>query len=80
MAAGNLPAPGTKYGPCKGPCDHLDCAATIRMASTPCRICGECIGYGIRFYMESEPEVRPRALVHADEAEREAEADARRAS
>ena len=35
MAAGILPKPGTKAGPCKGHCDH---------------ICTDAIGYGRSFY------------------------------
>jgi hypothetical protein len=50
MAAGTLPKPGTKYGPCKGDCEHRDCAATRRMAGTACPTCGDKIGYNRRFY------------------------------
>ena len=60
MAAGMLSKPGSEYGPCAGECDHTDCAATRRMAETPCRICKEPIGYDRRFYREDDG-----SLVHA---------------
>lgn len=50
MAAGLLPKPGTKIGPCKGTCKHRDCAETKRDAATPCRFCAKAIGYGVGFY------------------------------
>lgn len=50
MAAGTLPKPGTKYGPCKGGCQHTDCAATRRMAEATCPNCGKPIGYDTAFY------------------------------
>lgn len=68
MAAGILPAPGTKnyygedIGPCAGECKHKDCARTRAMAGSTCRLCGKPIGYGVRFYDESEP--GSDALVH----------------
>lgn len=61
MAAGILPAPGTKVGPCKAICKHRDCGQTKADAATPCRFCGKAIGYGVGF-------VRARlsgALAHA---------------
>ncbi|MHB8927803.1 MAG: hypothetical protein ACYC9Q_09140 [Bacillota bacterium] len=60
MAAGVLPAPGAKYGPCKGPCGHKDCAETRRMAETMCTLCGAPIGYDRPFYNTIE-----HGLVHA---------------
>lgn len=45
MAAGVLPKPGTKVGPCKGRCRHLDCRQTREDAAASCRFCGETIGY-----------------------------------
>ena len=50
MAAGFLSKPGTEYGPCDPICGHTDCAQTRQMANTPCRICGEPIGYERRFF------------------------------
>lgn len=51
MAAGILPAPGTKAGPCRTTaCGHRDCAATRVDAASPCRFCGKDIGYGKPFY------------------------------
>lgn len=69
MAAGTLAAPATEYGPCEGSCSHTDCAATRRMASTDCRLCGKPIGYETRFYDETPagpwPPPAERELVHA---------------
>ena len=50
MAAGQLPAPGTMFGPCEEACDHIDCKLTRTEARTPCGICWEPIGYDTRFY------------------------------
>lgn len=47
MAAIQIPAPGTEYGPCVDPCEHRDCAAARRDAARPCRVCGKPIGYGV---------------------------------
>ena len=55
MAASTLPAPGTEYGPCGGPCAHTDCAHTRRMAAVVCPLCEEEIGYGRRFYNDGQP-------------------------
>ena len=52
MAAGILSKPGTKNGPCEGPCQHRDCAETKLWAMLCCRICKERIGYDKRFYRE----------------------------
>jgi hypothetical protein len=50
MASGILQKPGTKLGPCKGKCKHLDCAATRADAAAPCRFCQKPIGYGDNFF------------------------------
>lgn len=50
MASSVLPRPGTKYGPCKGACEHRDCAATREMAAAICPHCGKPIGYGVAFF------------------------------
>lgn len=51
MAAGVLPEPGTKAGPCEpADCLHIDCAQTRRDALTTCKFCGEPIGYGRAFF------------------------------
>ena len=50
MAAGVLPKPGDKIGPCAGKCKHRDCAATRRDAATACRFCVKAIGFGVGFY------------------------------
>ena len=50
MAAGVLPRPGSKVGPCKGKCGHRDCAQTKGDAAAVCRFCAKAIGYGVGFY------------------------------
>jgi hypothetical protein len=50
MAPASLPKPGTKYGPCKGPCEHRDCAETRRTAEFACPTCTTPIGYDRLFY------------------------------
>lgn len=64
MAAGKIPAPGSEYGPCADPCQHIDCAQTRAMAATVCRFCGQPIGYDTRLYDVEHQ------LVHADCYER----------
>lgn len=59
MAAGTLPAIGTKYGPCKEPCEHRDCAMTRKMAAMTCHHCDKVIGYETLFYEDGQD------LVHA---------------
>lgn len=49
MAAGVLPKPGSKLGPCKKACEHRDCAETKRDAAALCRFCQKAIGYGESF-------------------------------
>lgn len=49
MAAGILPAPGTKVGPCVKLCSHVDCNRTKTDSQMPCRFCRQPIGYGARF-------------------------------
>lgn len=50
MAAGTLPKPGTKYGPCAKPCQHRDCAATRADAERICHWCEKPIGYDTAHY------------------------------
>jgi hypothetical protein len=50
MAAGILPKPGSKVGPCKTQCKHRDCQQTKAEAAAACRFCGKPIGYGVGFY------------------------------
>ena len=45
MAAGRLPKPGSKYGPCVRACKHIDCRETRNTAATACRFCDRPIGY-----------------------------------
>ena len=49
MAAGILPKPGSKLGPCVETCKHRDCAQTKQDAAQPCRFCQKAIGYGVGF-------------------------------
>jgi len=60
MAAGRLPFPGTKYGPCSTPCNHKDCKETERMSEQVCKYCSKPIGYEVRFY-----QMEDKNLVHA---------------
>jgi len=53
MAAGVLPKPGTKYGPCRGKCKHIDCKRTRTEAASLCSFCHQPIGYGVRYYRSS---------------------------
>lgn len=62
MAAATLPKPGSKYGPCKGKCAHIDCAQTRQMSAETCRFCGDMIGYDKRFYTDLDNRDK---LVHA---------------
>lgn len=64
MAAGVLPEPGTKYGPCTTGCAHRDCAANRRTAEFECRICKKAIGYDRAFYNDGD-RVPADAWVHA---------------
>jgi len=72
MAAGILPKPGSKYGPCLEPCQHRDCAETRREARSRCLHCGGLIGYETRFYKNADHTAtsEERFLVHAECEER----------
>lgn len=68
MAAGTLPAPGTRLGPCAELCEHRDCAETRRMAAALCSYCRKPIDYEVRFYdvrNEAQRMTGAEALVHA---------------
>ncbi len=45
MAGLAIPAPGTEFGPCEGPCEHRDCRATRAWAAETCPGCGQEPGY-----------------------------------
>jgi hypothetical protein len=64
MAAGSLPAPGTKLGPCLPPCTHTDCLANRAIAVSRCRICQALIDYETLFYVESG-QFTKQVYVHA---------------
>lgn len=49
MAWAILAKPGEKYGPCKGECEHRDCAASRAEAKLVCPDCKKAIGYDTRF-------------------------------
>lgn len=66
MAAGILPAPGTRTGPCAEPCEHMDCRATRENAAAECIHCNEPIGYDTRYYRIRQLEVRGRTQLTAD--------------
>lgn len=50
MAASILPVPGTKLGPCKAKCKHIDCAETRAIAAEPCRFCNKPLGFGSAWF------------------------------
>lgn len=79
MAFGIMSAPGEKFGPCVGPCKHVDCAATRKDAGKVCRICRDIIGYGRPFNDDAE-KGGEKALAHhvclVEEAERSEKAKA----
>jgi hypothetical protein len=52
MAAGFFSPPGHPAGPCKGRCDHDDCAYIRDSAQIRCTICNRPIGYDTRFYRQ----------------------------
>ena len=68
MTAGILPKPGSKLGPCKGTCKHIDCAETRGRAESSCLYCRQAIGYGVRVYQHGEYTVH--AVCHEDAAEK----------
>ena len=72
MAAGILPRPGSEYGPCEGSCPHRDCAASHEMAARICPLCTHPIGYGVRFFQDSD---EPSVFHHAECVEIAAEID-----
>lgn len=74
MAAGTLPKPGTKYGPCKDPCSHLDCEMTKRDAETKCPICNKAIGFETYFYNDSKSGGLVHAICLEDQIENESKA------
>ena len=49
MSWGILPKPGTSLGPCEDDWGHRDCSQTREMAQSKCTICGEPIGYSLKF-------------------------------
>ncbi len=54
MAAGMIPRPGTKLGPCSGECSHVDCAANRADAASVCHFCQKPIGYDTLHYYEQQ--------------------------
>lgn len=67
MAAGMLPKPGTKCGPCSEPCQHTDCAATRKQSAELCSWCDEPIGYGTRFFVDGDEYVHELCELQAIE-------------
>jgi len=39
---------------CKEPCNHRDCMATRRLATTPCDICGKLVEAGTAYVFTKE--------------------------
>ena len=70
MAAGILPKPGTKVGPCKGKCRHIDCADTRARAASTCLYCRKPVGFDVRIYQHGDYTVH--AICHEDAAEHNA--------
>lgn len=68
MAAGILSKPGSKFGPCKTPCQHIDCAQTRARAAERCTYCRQAIGYNVRMYQLESQTVH--AVCHEDAADR----------
>lgn len=62
-----LAAPGDKFGPCKKPCKHTDCAASRKEAETPCIHCSKPIGYDTRFYTNTNHDESGKLLSRAYE-------------
>jgi len=67
MAAGILPKPGTKAGPCTRKCQHIDCADTRGRAQSTCLYCRKPVGYGVRIYRHGDYTVH--AICHERAAE-----------
>lgn len=60
MAAGVLPKPGSKTGPCKIACSHIDCQETRERAASHCLYCRKAVGYGVRVYQHGAYTVHAR--------------------
>ena len=67
VASSALSKPGTKHGPCKGSCAHLDCKSTREVAASPCRICAKPIGFDRHFYIDAPPNVCVHAVCYEEE-------------
>jgi len=65
MGWAKLPSPGTEHGPCRGPCEHKDCAETRGMADALCVYCGETIGFDAPFYHVRASGKKPEGYAHA---------------
>jgi hypothetical protein len=70
MAAGILPKPGSKVGPCVKACKHLDCAETRARATSKCIYCRKPVGFDVRIYQHGDYTVHARC--HEDAADRNA--------
>ena len=62
MAAGTLPKPGTKYGPCLTRCEHLDCARTRTELASLCPLCHQPIADKPYYRMDAAGKVLSHAL------------------
>jgi len=70
MAAGILPRPGTKAGPCVGQCKHLDCVEARERAASLCLYCKKRVNFGLRIYQHGDYTVHARC--HEEACERNA--------
>ncbi len=66
MASSIMVKPGSEYAPCADACGHTDCRETRAMLAHPCRLCGETVKGGQRYYQDPESRRNPIAIVHAD--------------
>jgi hypothetical protein len=53
MAFIGIPEPGSPWGPCLQDCGHEECVDARRTAALVCSDCGNPIGYGTQYYIES---------------------------
>lgn len=73
MAAGTIPKPGSKLGPCSATvgrgielnCGHVDCQASRATAASICTICNTAIGYETRYYNQRDDQFELHGFNHA---------------
>lgn len=62
MAAAIIPKPGTKFGPCKKACNHIDCKANRTTAESVCGFCSTPIGFETLYYVDQGAPCHARCL------------------